>query len=71
MQVTLRNDFHRSSISAEIGRDKHGLYITDAEAGRAITALCGMTDCTCSRPALLCTRGPQEIDVSQIRGVLD
>lgn len=71
MQITLRNNFHRSAVQVEIGEDRHGLYITDAEAGKAITALCGISGCTCSRPAHLMTRGPQDIDVNTIRGVLD
>lgn len=52
MLITLRNDFHNSSVTIRANALPH--VITPSQEKRVLRALCGVTGCTCGG-----VRGPQ------------
>ena len=65
MRITLRNDFHNSSINinCEVLSHIHNVataYPSLGQIKRAKRELCGIAGCTCSGDAG--TRGPQALD---------
>lgn len=63
--VTLKNDFHNTSINIRCEVLSHihhtaTIYPTKSQIRKAKKVLCGSPECTCSDPAG--TRGPQEVN---------
>lgn len=56
--ITLKNDFHNSSISI---RAELGQWLSKSQIARARKALCGITGCTCG--GNLGERGKQSVQV--------
>ena len=64
MKITLRNDFHNSSVTlnADVRSHIHNVataYLSTGQIRRAKQELCGIDGCTCSGEAG--TRGRQEL----------
>ena len=48
MKITVSNDFHGTACTAHVSETPHGLFITDRQARRVKSTLCGIEGCTCS-----------------------
>ena len=62
MEITLKNSFHNTEAAIRMKRD---WILTPSQVRRVRSKLCGIADCTCS--GHLGTRGPQEVDVEEIK----
>ena len=74
MKITLKNDFHNSSVNirCEVLSHIHNIataYPNAAQIKRAKKALCGISGCTCSNDSGI--RGRQEINGKRLEVNLD
>ena len=64
MKITLRNNFHNTTVNVQIDTDG---YLTTRQVKRARATLCGIKECTCGDE--LGQRGPQDWPVIPVYGV--